>query len=546
MIELLVESPLLLLFLVAAIGYAIGQIKIKGSSLGVAAVLFVGLAVGALDPRLALPEIIVQLGLVLFVYTLGLSSGPGFFASFKRDGLRHNLMVLGVLTVAALVTAGLSLLLALKSTIAAGIFAGSLTNTPALAAVLETVRTRAPAALAESMSAEPVVGYSVAYPVGVLGVLLAIWLMQRRWKVDYAAESAKLRQFNLVEQRIYNRTGRVTQPGVTGIPLDELARQHGWQVVFGRLDHAGQVSLADEKTALVEGDLISVIGAPEDVDAVIAELGEPASLRLEMDRSQYDNRRIFVSNPKLAGRRLADLNLAQRYGAIVTRVRQGDIDLLAGKETVIELGDRVRVVALRERLKELSDLFGDSYRALSEVNLLSLGLGITLGLLIGLIPIPLPGGLTLTLGNAGGPLLVALVLGTLRRTGPVLWTLPYSANLTLRQMGLILLLAGIGVRSGYTFFTTFAQSGGLLIFASGLLVTMLTAFLLLYIGYRVLKVPFPLLTGMVAGVHTQPAVLGFSLEQAGNEAPNLGYALVFPTATIVKILLAQLLYLLLS
>lgn len=546
MIDILVKNPLLLLFLVAAIGYAIGQIKIKGSSLGVAAVLFVGLAVGALDPRLELPEIIVQLGLVLFVYTLGLSSGPGFFASFKRDGLRHNLMVLGVLGIAGLVTAGLSLALALKSTIAAGIFAGSLTNTPALAAVLETVRTRAPAALAESMSAEPVVGYSVAYPVGVLGVILAVWLMQRRWQVDYTAESDKLRQFNLVEQRIYNRTARVTQPGVTHIPLDELAQQHGWQVVFGRLDRAGQLSLADEKTTLADGDLISVIGAPEDVDAVIAELGEPASLRLEMDRSQYDHRRIFVSNPDLAGRRLADLNLAQRYGAIVTRVRQGDIDLLAGKATVLELGDRVRVVALRERLKELSDLFGDSYRALSEVNLLSLGLGITFGLLIGLIPIPLPSGLTLTLGNAGGPLLVALVLGTLRRTGPILWTLPYSANLTLRQLGLILLLAGIGVRSGYTFLTTFAQGGGLLIFAAGLLVTMLTAFLLLYIGYRVLKVPFPLLTGMVAGVHTQPAVLGFALEQADNEAPNLGYALVFPTATIVKILLAQLLYLLLS
>jgi putative transport protein len=226
-------------------------------------------------------------------------------------------------------------------------------------------------------------------------------------------------------------------------------------------------------------------------------------------------------------------------------VRQGDIDLLADGNTVLELGDRVRVVAKREEIPTLRHLFGDSYKALSEINLLSFGVGIALGLLVGQIPIPLPGGLTLELGYAGGPLLVALIFGTLRRTGPIVWTLPYSANLTLRQVGLTLLLAGIGVRSGYTFFSTFAQSGGLAIFVAGALITLVVAFLTLWFGYKVLKIPYPLLTGMLSALQTQPAVLGFSLEQSKNEVPNIGYALVFPIATIGKIVLAQLLYLLL-
>lgn len=545
MIEILVKNPLILLFLVSAVGYALGRIKIMGSSLGVAAVLFVGLAVGALDPRLALPEIIFLMGLVIFVYTVGLSSGPGFFASFNRRGLRDNLFVLGVLVVVALIAAGASSLLSLKATIAAGMYAGSLTNTPALAGLLDTLRTLVTPETLEAALAEPVVGYSVAYPMGVLGVILALALCQHLWKINYRRESEQLRQFNLVEQEIYNRTVRVTRPDVMGIPLQQLTAQRNWEVVLTRVKRGSTLFLADGDTTLASGDLINILGAPDQVDRVTGQLGEATAERLEFDRSHYDFRRVFVSNADIAGRRLADLRLPERFGALVTRVRQGDIDLLADGSTVVELGDRVRVVAKRDRMRALSEFFGDSYKALSEVNLLSFGLGLTLGLLVGQIPIPLPGGVRLTLGNAGGPLVVALILGSLRRTGPIVWTLPYSANLTLRQMGLILLLAGIGVRSGYVFLETFRQSGGYLIFLAGAAVTLSASLLTLWIGYKLLKIPFPLLTGMLAAVHTQPAALGYAVEQADNEIPNIGYALVFPIATIAKILLTQILYLLL-
>jgi putative transport protein len=290
---------------------------------------------------------------------------------------------------------------------------------------------------------------------------------------------------------------------------------------------------------LQAGDLVSIIGTPEDVDPVVKELGIPATEQLDLDRSAYDFRRVFVSNPDLVGRKLADLDLPRRFGAIVTRVRRGDIELLAFGDLVLELGDRVRFVAPRDQVRPLSEYFGDSYKKLSEVNFGALGLGITLGLLIGMIPITLPGGIEFKLGEAGGPLIVALALSALRRTGPIVWSIPYSANLTIRQLGLTILLAGIGIRSGYTFLSTLSQEGGMTILLAGAVVSLVTPLLVLWIGYRLFKLPFGVLTGIVSAVHTQPAAQASALMQARNDLPNHGYALAFPMATIAKILLAQ-------
>jgi putative transport protein len=480
MIQLLIDNPLLLLVIVSALGYAIGQIKIKGSNLGVAAVLFVGLGFGAIHPDLELPEFISLLGLVVFIYMVGLSSGTGFFASFRRKGLRDNLFVVVILALATTLAAGLAYLLRLPPALTAGLFAGSLTNTPALAGVLERVR---------------------------------------------------------------DRTILVTQAEATGETIQELSQKHGWDVLFGRIKPVqdGHTFLAGAQTRLHAGDLVSVIGAPEDLDRVTTYLGEKSDVQLGLDRSEYDIRRIFVSNPKVAGHRLKDLNIMQQFGAIVTRIRRGDVEWLAHGDTVLELGDRVRVLAKPEYMPIVSNFFGDSYRALSEINLLSFNLGLALGLLLGLIPVPLPGGIVFRLGLAGGPLIVALILGKLGRTGPLVWQLPYSINLALRQVGLVLFFASVGIRSGYAFFNTLAQSGGLIIFLAGAAITCFTALATLWVGYRVFRIPMGLLGGIVAGVHTQPAVLSYSLDQSGNDLPNIGYATVFPIATICKILFAQLL-----
>jgi putative transport protein len=287
------------------------------------------------------------------------------------------------------------------------------------------------------------------------------------------------------------------------------------------------------------GDLVSIVGDEAEVDKAVAALGELAGDPLEMDRHSLDFRRIFVSNRQVAGKSLRSLNLLERYGAIVTRVRRGDIDMLPNGNTVLELGDRVRVVTQPERMGAVSAYFGDSYRSLAEIDVVSLGIGIALGLLLGMVPVPLPGGVTFRLGFAGGPLIVALILGWRERTGPIVWSLPYSANLTLRQFGLTLFLAGVGTRSGYSFVSTFAQGGGLAIFIAGALITCLAALTMLVVGHKLLKIPMGLLIGMLAGLQTQPAVLGFASEQAGNDLPNVGYATVYPIATIGKILAVQ-------
>lgn len=541
MIQVLLDNPLLLLFIVTAIGYPLGHIKIKGSSLGVAAVLFVGLAFGSLHPDLKLPEIVYTLGLVLFVYTIGLSSGPAFFASFRRKGLRDNLLIVGGLCLAAGLTVGAFYVLDLKSTLAAGLFTGSMTNTPALAALLEQIKAIVPPDLVDQMVSEPVVGYSIAYPVGVIGPIMAIFILQRLWHIDYAREAKASPDLGATNQQLLAHTIRVTRSDAGHLPVHDLIQQQQWNVILGRIKHNhGPLTLVRGDTRLAVDDLVTMIGTEEDLAEVTAYLGEPSTERLELDRTEYDFRRMFVSNPRVVGHRLRDLDLPQQFGAIVTRLRRGDVELLVNGDTVLEPGDRVRVLAKPENMAAVSKFFGDSYRALSEIDLLTFSLGVTLGLLLGTIPIPLPGGVTFKLGLAGGPLIVGLVLGNQGRTGPLVWAMPYSGNLVLRQIGLILFLAAVGTRSGYAFVNTFAQSGGVYIFLAGAAITCVTALVVLSLGYYLLKIPMGLLTGLLAGMQTQPAVLGFALEQSENDLPNIGYATVYPIATIAKILLAQL------
>ncbi|MHB8992887.1 MAG: aspartate:alanine exchanger family transporter, partial [Chloroflexota bacterium] len=430
MIQVLIDNPLLLLFVVAAIGYPLGQVRIYGVNLGVAAVLFVGLAIGALDPNLKLPEIIYALGLVLFVYTVGLTSGPGFLTSLQRQGVPYNLLVLSMILVAAGIAVGAYFLLGLDAALTAGMYAGSLTNTPALAGVVEYVRSVAPETAREQMVAQPVIGYSITYPMGVVAMILAITLAQRLWRVDYAAEARSLPEF-AQQKRLHTRTVRVTRAEAAGKTIEELFSRQKWRVAFARLKRGEHVMLVRGEIRLQVGDLLSVVGPLDELDKVTRYLGETYAERLDFDRSEFDYRRMFVSNPNLAGQRLRDLNLLRRHGALVTRIRRGDFELVPRGETTLELGDQVRVLTRRDELEQVRSVFGDSYRALSEIDILSFSLGVALGLLVGLIPVPLPGGIVFRLGFAGGPLVVALVLGSVGRTGPLVWSLPYSANLLL-------------------------------------------------------------------------------------------------------------------
>jgi putative transport protein len=539
MVELLVASPLLLLFAVMAIGYGVGQVRIGSFKLGVAAVLFVGLAFGALDPRMEVPQFIVFLGLAIFVYTVGLSSAPAFFASFRRNGFQDVYFALGTILLSTLLAYGIGVWLDFDAATTGGLYAGASTNTPALAGLLDAIQKNTPLGGQDAMSQHAVVGYSLAYPLGVLGVMLGIFILQRAYRIDYGKEFDQLQKEYPMGEKLISRTFRVEHPDLADRTLREFRRQHHVRVAFGRLQHEGQTTLTTWDSQPTYGDLIVLVGPEEAITEAAAYVGPAAEGQLTHDRSIFDVRRIFVSNDAIAGKTIASLNLQERFNILITRVQRGDMDLLASGDTVLELGDRILLVAHRDDLPEVFRVFGNSYEALSRVNLLSFGLGITLGLLLGMITFSLPGGYSFSLGFAGGPLIVALLLGQLRRTGPIVWTLPYGANLTLRQLGLIFLLAGIGIRSGQTFYQTLQTDLGLKLFLAGGIIAIITTLATLIVGYRLLRIPFSFLGGMVG---SQPAVLDFAIEQAGNKYPTIGYTRMLPVVLIGKILAVQLLY----
>ncbi|MEZ4885275.1 MAG: TrkA C-terminal domain-containing protein [Chitinophagales bacterium] len=541
MIEIFSEYPLLLLFVVASLGYLLGTIKVKGSSLGVAAVLFTGLAFGAIDPRLQIPEIIFLLGLTLFVYSIGLSSGPAFFSSYQKNGIRDFLFILMMLVFSGVIASGLWLLFGFSAATITGIYTGSTTNTAALAGVLDYIHSSIDKETAATLIQEAVVGYSFSYPMGVFGSIIAIVLMEKVLKVDYVEEQNQLKKIYPIAEKMVTVSIEVTNEAVCHIQLRDLLKEYEWEVSFGRIFHEGHQALINWDTVFEIGDIIVVIGSEEDVATVAQAFGKFSDALYQYDRSQFDSRRIFVSNTMIAGRTIASLNIQEKFHTVITRIRRGDMDMLAKADTVLEMGDRVRFIARREDLDKLSDYFGDSYTESSKVNLFSFGLGIGLGLVLGSIEFSFGPNFSFKLGYAGGPLIVGLLLGALRRTGPVVWSLPYSANVTLQQIGLILLLTSIGVRSGNAFMQSFSIAG-LWAFVAGGLISMLTAFATLAVGFKVLKMPFSLLTGMVAN---QPAILDFASSRSNNKVPMFGYAMMFPIALISKILIAQILFLIL-
>ncbi len=543
MIEALKDNPLLLLFLTIALGYWAGKVQVRGLKMGVAAVLFTGLALGSLDPAMRVPDVVILLGLSIFVYTIGLSSGPGFFATFQRRGFRDVYFMIGMLCVYALIASGLAWLFGFDAAITSGLVAGSYTNTPSLAGLLDLINNTRPEGVREALSNEAVVGYSLSYPMGVLGVMLAIQVLERLMKVDYRKEEEALQVWYPVRERLVRRSVEVTRPEVEGMTLRALFHRFNKRLVFGRMVRGGEQFLPHMDTRLQTGDRLVLVGSKKVVDEATQLIGRPLEVELSTDRSIYDVRRFFVSKPEIAGQTLAALNLPERFSALITRVQRGDIDLLASGDTVLELGDRVLVVARRDDLPRLARFFGNSYEALSQINLLSFGSGMALGLLLGMVTFSLPGGLQFNLGYAGGPLIVALLLGALRRTGPIVWTLPFSANLTLRQIGLSLLLAGIGIRSGHTFLLTMTGGGGGLLFVCGAIIATVAAVCTLVVGHKLLRIPFTLLTGMVAN---QPAILDFAVERSGNKLPTIGFTTMLPITMIVKILLVQVLFILLS
>ncbi len=541
--KLLENNPLLLLFLVAAIGYLIGNVKVKGASLGTAAVLFVGLVFGTFNPDYHVPNIVFEMGLIFFVYSMGLSSGSAFFQSFKRNGFRDIGFILVMLTLSALFVVLIHYLFGFNAATTVGIYNGSTTNTTALAGVTELIN-RSGSSNIKSQIEQLVTGYTYSYPMGVFGVMLALKLCVKWIKVNFEEEKEILRKSNyLADEDIDSAAIRITNPSVFGMQIRDFISTFDSPLSFGRILHQNKVSIARYDTVMEEGDIIMFIASKKDLPSLIEKLGVETEEEILDNHKDYEVKRIFVSNLDVVGKNLASLNISEKYDAVVTRIRRGDVEMIAQSDTELEIGDRIRFVARKKHLNGLSELFGDSYYESSKVNLFSFGLGIALGLILGAIEWQLPGGISFKLGFAGGPLIVGLVMGYLKRTGPIVWALPYSANVTLRQLGLILLLAVIGLQSGHSFMASLGQIGGLTIFLGGVLQAMVTAIISMYIGYKFFKIPVSVLLGFMSN---QPAILEYVTGITKNKVPQLGYAIMFPLSLIMKILYAQILYFILS
>ena len=519
----LAEQPVLLLFIVVGVVSLIGHLKIKGVGLGAAAVLFLAIGLSAwaatFDIDMQITEALGTLGLTLFTFTVGIVSGATFFASLRRN-LGSILSMVGMLCIGALTAVGVGRLLGLNAATIAGAFAGAVTNTPALAAARE----------AANDQTTPTVAYAVTYLFGVIGMLIVVSLALRNRGADTDAPPS-----------LVSRTVRVD---ITTAPsIDALVRQHGERIRFSRVRH-GEMSpilAADERDTLLADDLVTVVGPADEVEAVTAELGHTSSHHLEIDRAYLDVRRVTVSDPRAAGRTVGELGLAQRYDATVSRIRRGDVDVVASDEFQLQLGDRVRVIAPRARMTEVSRFFGDSSRGLSDITPIVLGLGMTAGILLGVVAFPVPGRY-FSIGSAAGTLLIGLILGRIGRVGPIVTAMPYTAAQAISEFGLLVFLAQAGTKAGSQIGVAFASGEWVKILILGMAVTSVVGAGLYLVMRHVFRMGGTQLSGVIGGSQTQPAVLAFANGRTGHDSRvALGYALVYPAAMITKILLGQIL-----
>ena len=529
------QSPVLALFLVIALGYGLGAVRVAGVSFGVGAVLFIGLAIGAMAPKSVPPALVSSLGLIMFLYGIGVQYGQHFVTGLtSRAGLRANLLA----AAAILVTIGLVLVsvhaFGIRMTVASGLFAGAGTSTSALAAAQEQVVASLAVAVPEAeravLRSEPAIGYSIAYPLGVIVPILLFQWAYRRWQPEVTEPDTggKLQVAELA----------ITGPQA-GRMLAEISRELPPGVVIAAVRVGGVNQLPRPDLILTENDAVLVHGSTSAIDIARQQFGQITANQIVFDRSTLDYTRIFVSNSAVAGRALRTIDLS-RYQAMIAQIRRGDALILPTPDLILEMGDLVGVLSPRDQFPALEKVFGGSIKGEAEVNYIPLGLGMVLGVLVGLIPIPLPGIGSFKLGLAGGVLIVALLLGWLGRLGSLTWTLPLTANLTLRNFGLTLFLAAVGMNSGVPFVATFQQSGFSLLFLGALLVLVLVAVTLL-IGHWLWRLPFDELLGIASGVTGNPAILAYADKLAPTDRPAIGYAVIFPSATIIKIVAVQLL-----
>ena len=541
-----IAHTVLVLAVVIVLGVALSRIKVAGISIGTTWILFVGIAVSHFGMTIDADTLhfIKEFGLILFVFSIGLQVGPGFFSSFKQGGLRMVACAATVVALGGVVTYLIHIITGTPMTTMVGVMSGAITNTPGLGAAQQ-------AYIDSTGINDPTIalGYAVAYPLGVVGVILSLVALRFLTRVDFAEENKALEAMRAEQTNVVRLSVEFTNGALEGHTIAHMRELVNRQFVISRIMQPdGTISIADGNSLLKMGERLRVICSPEDSEAVVAFLGQ----QIEMSKEEWGatpdsqhslvSRRIVITKSEINGKKFSDLRLRTKYGINITRVNRAGIDLIPYQGMELQMGARVMVVGDERAIDQVAEVLGNSTKKLREPQLLTIFFGIALGVVLGSMPlmhIPQP----VKLGLAGGPLIVAILIG---RFGPHFHLVTYttmSANLMLREIGLAMFLAGVGIGAGDGFVEAIVN-GGYRWIGYGVIITMLPLLVVGMVARLKMKMNYYTLIGMLSGSSTNPTALGYANTLAGNDMPSLSYATVYPVVMFLRVLVAQLLIML--
>ncbi|WP_427178775.1 putative transporter [Enterobacter hormaechei] len=535
------------LALVAVVGLWLGNIKIRGVGFGIGGVLFGGIFVGHFADQLGwvlsadMLHFIQEFGLILFVYTIGIQVGPGFFASLRVSGLRLNLFAFGIVVMGGLVTAILHKLFAIPLPVVLGIFSGAVTNTPALGAGQQILRDLGiPADVVDQMG----MSYAMAYPFGICGILLSMWLVRVLFRINVEQE-AKEHESTLTNGHALIKTIniRVENPNLNNMAIQDVPILNSATIICSRLKRDDTLMVPSPDTLIQHGDLLHLVGQPADLNNARLVIGQEVDTSLSTRGTDMRVERVVVTNEKVLGKKIRDLQVKERYDVVISRLNRAGVELVASQDASLQFGDILNLVGRPSSIDAVANMVGNAQQKLQQVQILPVFIGVGLGVMLGSIPLYVPGfPVALKLGLAGGPLIMALILGRIGSIGKLYWFMPPSANLALRELGIVLFLAVVGLKSGGDFVDTLVNGEGMSWVGYGIFITAIPLITVGLLARMFAKMNYLTLCGMLAGSMTDPPALAFANNlHATSGAAALSYATVYPLVMFLRIITPQLL-----
>ncbi|KDB45005.1 putative transporter [Glaesserella parasuis] len=539
-----------LLSLVAVIGLWIGHIKVRGVNLGIGGVLFGGILVSHFMTQYGVKldghtlHFIQEFGLILFVYTIGIQVGPGFFASLRQSGLKLNAFAVMIVGISGILVILLHKIFDVPLPVILGIFSGAVTNTPSLGAGQQILTELG----GESITAVMGMGYAIAYPFGIIGILLAMWLIRIIFKINVDKEADEFDSAtNNKKDGLSTMNVRITNPNLNGLMLQELPDFELHEVVYSRIKRNDELFVPKVHTQIQIGDILHLVGTKAALHKMQLILGEEVNVSLSTKGTMYRTERAVVTNEKVFGKQIRQLMLKGKYDVVISRLNRAGVELVPNGQMTLQFGDVLNLVGRQEDIEAVMAIIGNAQQKLQQVQMLPIFIGVGLGVLLGSIPIYLPGfPVALKLGLAGGPLVVALILARIGSIKKLYWFMPPSANLALREIGIVLFLAVVGWKAGGNFLNTLLSNDGLAWIGYGAIITFIPLIVTGLVARIYGKLNYLSLCGLLAGSMTDPPALAFANGiKEGNGAAALSYATVYPLVMFCRIILPQILAILL-